>query len=926
MILDVKSDIYLKSVINGFERNVSDAQYQNIIFPPKDNPGLPPLFIWDPITQYHAHIECPDHSWPLTVSMWTDDLVNEARTKNPRLIYDVNKNIVLVQRFYCCDFFSATDPHKYLSTDFQVMQQLDETLQERFSFIKHSRSIFTYQLRNYVFDQVVRGVNFTQISEGIACLHLAQFEHESKMSASAMLKFTDNLIFSFPSKDKIMNLFIEQVSRRKTSYENEMNNIDLGLSLSTDHTFKSGKSVGFYRECDNAFIHHLNNLFIILNDSRQIVQWRLCRSTSHEDITNCLEILSKRNSSKDVKLIYVDNCCAERNFYQRYFPNADIKLDLFHAAQRITHEIPKSPHYYALMNEVTFIFRQKDDLGAVRNMETPAPAEIVENITKFKKVNKQCIDNLPAGKSNKVYNELEKLSGHALKSCLSGIAPGQGTEANEALHRLLNRSLLRGATVISPELAEAVFTVIFHNYNEKISGNKHSCNKKIALSLIVHSNLKKESGVELQNSMQSSSSSTQVIQDKETEMDPRAEKLASFFKQKVYNMDLVIAKLQADCYRKGCNVVSFFLGDMFNSESIVEKEVDSFNYLEDNLLIFKRAKDDSVTGKYLNVLSNYQPNSISNLKIEIHKLCAANADSFNTDEILYGLEFEECNNGICKAVCEVFKRPIVLISGEGRMDVRVYVPTSASDQELIPLFIARDKDRFFGTVEHQNDVPVQCACGRKSDGKCCEINQRARCACVRRGKKCASSCRCRISNCENREKPLPCATSSNTTSKNCQCGFSKRDGSEEIVRCNDVVGQQRPRCPCFRNNIGCSVTCRCINCGNIFGKHIQVLSEDSPKLSRKRRLDVTLTRERTSKIMKEEDIPVRLPWTTLETCSLVIAAEIAKLMGSTNVLEKNVFKIYDIMRNLSNINIGAKSFKQIQSKIYHLKSQQMSSR
>lgn len=170
------------------------------------------------------------------------------------------------------------------------------------------------------------------------------------------------------------------------------------------------------------------------------------------------------------------------------------------------------------------------------------------------------------------------------------------------------------------------------------------------------------------------------------------------------------------------------------------------------------------------------------------------------------------------------------------------------------------------------------------------------------------------------------SASSNTTSKNCQCGFSKRDGSEEIVRCNDVVGQQRPRCPCFRNNIGCSVTCRCINCGNIFGKHIQVLSEDSPKLSRKRRLDVTLTRERTSKIMKEEDIPVRLPWTTLETCSLVIAAEIAKLMGSTNVLEKNVFKIYDIMRNLSNINIGAKSFKQIQSKIYHLKSQQMSSR
>lgn len=49
--------------------------------------------------------------------------------------------------------------------------------------------------------------------------------------------------------------------------------------------------------------------------------------------------------------------------------------------------------------------------------------------------------------------EIENLRNHIRKGCLSNIPPGYGTERNEQLHRLLNRSLISGATRISIELA-----------------------------------------------------------------------------------------------------------------------------------------------------------------------------------------------------------------------------------------------------------------------------------------------------------------------------------------------------------------------------------------------------------------------------------------------------------------------------------------
>ena len=47
------------------------------------------------------------------------------------------------------------------------------------------------------------------------------------------------------------------------------------------------------------------------------------------------------------------------------------------------------------------------------------------------------------------------------------------------MHRLLNRSMISGATTLSVQLATALLTLLFYHHNLKISAEKHFCSSKI---------------------------------------------------------------------------------------------------------------------------------------------------------------------------------------------------------------------------------------------------------------------------------------------------------------------------------------------------------------------------------------------------------------------------------------------------------------
>ena len=57
--------------------------------------------------------------------------------------------------------------------------------------------------------------------------------------------------------------------------------------------------------------------------------------------------------------------------------------------------------------------------------------------------------------------------------------PACGREKNEQLHRLLNRSLIAGATTVSIELAITLLTILFYYHSNKSSALKHECNSRV---------------------------------------------------------------------------------------------------------------------------------------------------------------------------------------------------------------------------------------------------------------------------------------------------------------------------------------------------------------------------------------------------------------------------------------------------------------
>lgn len=70
--------------------------------------------------------------------------------------------------------------------------------------------------------------------------------------------------------------------------------------------------------------------------------WRLTRTTDCNEIDDLVLDFKERMtaSGETLDMILVDDCCHVRNFYHRYFPQASVNLDIFHAVQRIVKTMP----------------------------------------------------------------------------------------------------------------------------------------------------------------------------------------------------------------------------------------------------------------------------------------------------------------------------------------------------------------------------------------------------------------------------------------------------------------------------------------------------------------------------------------------------------------------------------------------------------
>lgn len=61
-----------------------------------------------------------------------------------------------------------------------------------------------------------------------------------------------------------------------------------------------------------------------------------------------------------------------------------VKLDLFHAMQRITHKLSKRHQLYNnCVSDLRLVFRDNNDQGTKRTKPTPEPNELLENMEQF---------------------------------------------------------------------------------------------------------------------------------------------------------------------------------------------------------------------------------------------------------------------------------------------------------------------------------------------------------------------------------------------------------------------------------------------------------------------------------------------------------------------------------------------------------------
>ena len=158
---------------------------------------------------------------------------------NPRLVYGLGGNIILVQRLYKC----ISPPglhwpkHTYLSGSKEILDMMPKTAIRQLPIILHHRSVFTIDLLYDIWMNTELGQNFLKISEQLASLNFRKYQQIFTLCDNIEKSFYADILYSFPSNDQLMQIFLEHFETIKHTYSIQMQELT-GTVLSLDHTFK----------------------------------------------------------------------------------------------------------------------------------------------------------------------------------------------------------------------------------------------------------------------------------------------------------------------------------------------------------------------------------------------------------------------------------------------------------------------------------------------------------------------------------------------------------------------------------------------------------------------------------------------------------------------------------------------------------------
>ena len=457
-------------VIRGDQRRPSSSNPEDCV--------VHDVILWDPLSVCSNLtlccpncLECSGINQSLRASRWKD-----GRTKcdEPRCLYGLTNNVLLVSRVYVCD-----RRHQIIAHDPSVLSQVKGILP--IPFLLFHKAGVTRELHSFIISHANAGLTISEIQALWLQTMYDSYGSRREAYLSAWNK-NSNICPPFPEFDQrfkqpgekiIASCIARNYFEKEHLYTKRMCQMTARKWLSCDHTFKVSANIGFW--FNKRWVKLYDTLFIVLNEEGNVLSWKLCKGTKFSSVENVLQLLKDRldKQGEEPTIFFLDNCCSWHSKLLKIFPDVTIKLDPFHAIQRVIRKIPKrkgcTETIMQLRRKMILslrqLFRDPKDRGEQRTMDTPSPDVILENIEMFmRQWSTVEIDSIPLLSSSAI-KEINNLKHHVIKGCLSGIPPSGGTNRNEAIHKSLNKSLKRSR--IGLELALAFLGLFFYKWNEK---------------------------------------------------------------------------------------------------------------------------------------------------------------------------------------------------------------------------------------------------------------------------------------------------------------------------------------------------------------------------------------------------------------------------------------------------------------------------
>jgi len=150
-----------------------------------------------------------------------------------------------------------------------------------------------------------------------------------------------------PSNDIVARSFIIRFQKDEGIYFSHMTNLKASNCIHLDHTFKVASNIGYLRP-DRKWITLYSSIFIVLNKAGQVIAWQFTKTTSIDEVQSILSNL-KQQITKKFHNLCRQLCQFEVKLKAIFGDNITIKLDIFHAVQRVFCQKSTYSSFHVLM-------------------------------------------------------------------------------------------------------------------------------------------------------------------------------------------------------------------------------------------------------------------------------------------------------------------------------------------------------------------------------------------------------------------------------------------------------------------------------------------------------------------------------------------------------------------------------------------------